>query len=181
MAFGLVGMAPFDELADEGDHRRHVVRRAGFDRRFETSKSADIAVKGDNGVGREVPDPDAPFQGRCVDLVVDIRDVAHIRDMLVTEVVAQQAEENIEDHQRPGVAKMNEVVDGWPAHVESGRSRLDGNQSLLAPGESIVERKRHEADPRNEGPISLVSPIHQVRCSIAAATLDGKPAGVSRA
>ena len=52
-----------------------------------------------------------------VDLVVDVGDVAHVGDVLLAVDVAEQPEERVEHHHRPGVADVRAVVDRRPADV----------------------------------------------------------------
>ena len=69
--------------------------------------------------------------GACgiVDLVVDVREVDD--EVHLVALVAQEASEQAEDHERPGVADVDAAVDGRAAGVDP--DRLPG-RGLAAPG-----------------------------------------------
>ena len=79
----------------------------------------------------------------CVDLVVDIGDVAHIDDMIRAIAMAQQAKEQVEHDHRPSIADMGEVVDGRPAHVEAHARRIQRHKHPLFPRQRIVKPQVH--------------------------------------
>jgi hypothetical protein len=53
--------------------------------------------------------------------------------------VAQQAEQHIEHHDRPGVADMGEVIDRRPADIEAHVVCIERPEVFLAPGQRVVE------------------------------------------
>jgi hypothetical protein len=84
------------------------------------------------------------FRRRAVvDLVVHVGDVAGVDDVIGPEDMAQQAEQNVEDDQRPGVADVSEVIDRGAAHVHAHALRVDGYECPLVTGESVVELQFH--------------------------------------
>src|SRR5271165_2008674 len=46
-----------------------------------------------------------------VDLVVDVRDVAHVGDVIGAIEMAQQPKKHVEDDDRPRIADMSEIID----------------------------------------------------------------------
>ena len=71
----------------------------------------------------------------CVDLVVDIREVASICDL--PETPLQQAIEPIEDNSRSGITDMGEVVNGRPSHVHRDVIGVGGCKSLFVARQGI--------------------------------------------
>ena len=63
------------------------------------------------------------------DLVIDVRDVAHVRELVAA--MAQIAAHDIEDDHHACMADMQEVVDGHATHVHADPARRDGLQLLL--------------------------------------------------
>ena len=77
-----------------------------------------------------------------VDLVVDVGDVAHVRDVLRPVDVAEQPEQHVEHDDGARVADMGEVVDRRPAHVHAHVVRIDRLELGLLPGQRVIEFQR---------------------------------------
>jgi len=71
------------------------------------------------------------------DLVVDVRDVANIRDIEVRG--AQPTDHGIEHDHDARVSEVTVVVDGHAADVHVDLARLDGYEILLRTGERVVD------------------------------------------
>jgi len=85
-----------------------VLRRAGLDVRRQRAEGLDVLeVAGREPVGKRL-DRLAVRQGRRVDLVLDVRDVAHVRDLVVKH--AEQPHEHVEGDGGQAVADVDEVV-----------------------------------------------------------------------
>ena len=120
-----------------------MVRRTRLDRGFEATQTTDIVVEAIDRGRREFTDRYAARGGRGIDLVVDVRDVADIRDIGLSEMMAQDPEQDIEDDEWPGVAEMDQAIDRRTADIESHPSRLDGDKLLLAARKRVVDGQRH--------------------------------------
>jgi len=75
--------------------------------------------------------------GRGVDLVVDVGDVAGVDDLGVAE--PQQAEEDVEDDHRPGVADVDVVVDRGAADVHRHPGGVERLEAALVLRERVVQ------------------------------------------
>ncbi len=71
------------------------------------------------------------------DLVVDIRDIAHVGDAVAAG--AQPAPHHVERHHHPGVAEVAVVVDGHAADVHANFARTQRNEFLLGAAEAVVD------------------------------------------
>ena len=79
--------------------------------------------------------------GGCVDLVVDVGDVAGVDDTGIQ--APQQFRQQAEDDVRPRVADVNVVVNGRSAHIQRHPARILGNEILDAAGQAVVQAKGH--------------------------------------
>ena len=163
MLLGHIGRAAGDQPLDDHPHLVDVVGRPGLHEArgpaglvhvpgHQDAKRPDVGVELLLRLARHHPDGLVVRQlrvvpgGAFVDLVVHIRDVAHIRHGFRTVSMPQQTEEKVEDDDRAGVADMSVVVNGGAADIEAHVLRVDGDEILLRPGERVVEPKlgRHE-------------------------------------
>ena len=120
--------------------------------RHQHAERPDVGVELPLGLPRHLADRLVERQvrivarGARVNLVVDVRDVADIRDGARSIDMAKQAEEQVEDDDRSRVADMGEVVDGRAADVDAHVERIDRDEDVLRPGQRVVEPnvKRHE-------------------------------------
>src|SRR6185312_12339529 len=116
VAIGRVGVAAVDQRSDVLDDRpdrlrglRLVVGAAEAER----AGVRDVRVA---HLRRQPLAPDALRSRHVVDLVVDVGDVDRQLDPVA--LVAQEAGEQAEDDERPGVADVDAAVDGRPAGVD---------------------------------------------------------------
>jgi hypothetical protein len=149
MLLGDVGATLGNEALDQRLHFIDMLGRARLDRRRQAAELSDIVVKllvgllghpADCFVQRQVR---VFFRGARVDLVVDIRDVAHIGDVVGAVEMAQQAEQNVENDNGTRVADMGEVIDRRPAHIHAHACRIERREHAFAARQGIVKRKLH--------------------------------------
>ncbi|MNS48301.1 hypothetical protein D3C72_808680 [compost metagenome] len=81
-----------------------------------------VGMHGGNVELGDFADAAAGFNGAADDLVVDVRDVAHIVDGQAAG--AQPTLHDIERHQHAGMAQMAEVVHGHATHVHAHLTSL---------------------------------------------------------
>ena len=141
--FGLVSVARRDQPLDQRDDLRQVIRHARLDVGRLDAEHAQVLVERREIARRQHADLDAfGFRG-IVDLVVDVRDVARVRQRVRT---AQQPLQHVEDDGRPRVADVRVVVDRRPAdvHRHALRIGLYGRLERLArPRQRVMEKESH--------------------------------------
>ena len=129
------------ERADHGEHLGHILGGTGLVRGPLDAQGIRVLVKGiDHAIG-QVADGFAVFHGTPDDLVVDIRDVAHIGDAIATDL--EPALHHIERHHGPRMPQMAEIVDRHATHIHADMSRLDGGERLNAACQRVVDLQRH--------------------------------------
>ena len=145
---GDIGDAAGDEPLDHRSHFPDILRGARLVGRRQAAKGCNVLVElalgrlrhfGDRLVQRKVG---IVALGARIDLVVDVGDVADVDDVVRPVDVPQQAEQDVEHDDRPGVADMGEVVDGRTADVDPDRARIDRREILFPAGQGVVKTKR---------------------------------------
>ena len=151
MALGLVGMAACDQVADHRDHlgdglgARAARPLAGRQPSAATSSWNCLAVASVTlriaSFERQVG---IRLAGTGVDLVVDVGDVADIGDVILAIEMAQQAEQHVEDDDRPRIADMGVVVDRRPADIHAHVIVVEGDEVLLRARQRVVDAQTFE-------------------------------------
>jgi hypothetical protein len=77
-----------------------------------------------------------PARGR-VDLVVDVGNIRHKGDLMT--LVREEARQQREDHERPGVADVDPAIDGRPAGVDAHVTGLLRIERSKAGGSRVVQ------------------------------------------
>jgi len=95
-----------------------------------------LVHRGDETAG-ELRDRFAVLDGALDDLVVDVRDVAHVFHVIAGRT--QPARDNVERHHHPCMTDVAVIVDRDPAHVHVDLAGLDGNENLLVTRERVVD------------------------------------------
>jgi hypothetical protein len=163
---GHIGRPARDQPLDDHAHLVDMLGRPGLDEtrrlallvhilRHEHAQRPDVGVELLLGLSRHGADGLVMGHswvipgGAGVNLVVDIRDIAHIRHGFRAVHMSQQTEEQVEDDDRAGVADVGVVVNGGSADVEAHVPRVDRDEIVLLPGQRVVEPKldRHETKP----------------------------------
>ena len=146
-------MAFVDERRNHRDHLGDMLRRPRLCRRLQTTKCVDIfAVLFPRRLG-DLADRLVERQVGIIlrraqnDLVVNVGDVADIGDVVRPVEMAKQAEEHVEDDDRPRVADMGKIVDRRPADVHAHVLGIEGDKVLLLPCQRVVEPKSHRPRP----------------------------------
>ena len=132
-------MAAGDQRRDHRDHLRDVLGGTRFDGRPQRAQRRHIVVIGLGGALGERADGLAALLRCGVDLVLDVGDVAGVDDVSLAVDETQQAEEHVEDDDRPRVADMGEVVDRRTAHIHADVLRIDRPELLLPARHGVVE------------------------------------------
>jgi hypothetical protein len=143
VALGLVRAAGRDEPFDEADDLREMVRHARLDVGRLHAERAKVVVERRKIARSQHADLHAFFLRCIVDLVVDVRDVARVRQRVRT---PQQALQDVEDDGRPGIADVRVVVDRGAAdvHRHAFRIGLNGRLERLArPRQRVMEKESH--------------------------------------
>jgi hypothetical protein len=138
-----IGVALGDEALDHGDHLRDVLGGAGLDRGRQDAQGGDVRVELACRALREIADRDPLLPRARVDLVVDVRDVAHVGDVGLAVDLAEQAEQHVEHDHRPCIADMGIIIDGGTADIHAHIRRVQGGELLLGAGQRVVEAQRH--------------------------------------
>ena len=79
--------------------------------------------------------------GAVDDLVVDVRDVAHVGQVIAA--MAQPAGDDIEGHHAAAMAQVAVVIDGHAADVHAHLPRHQRREGFLGLGQGVVEVQRH--------------------------------------
>jgi hypothetical protein len=145
----LVGQPLFLQQADHRQHLRHVLGGARLVGRTFDAERADVRVHGRSHLVGELANRDTTLDGAADDLVVDVRDVAHIGDLPATG--AQPALHDIEGHHHAGVADVAEVVDGHAAHVHAHMAGVDGLEVFERAREAVVDTQGHRSGRLGRG------------------------------
>jgi hypothetical protein len=91
-------------------------------------------------------------RGACVDLVVDVGDVAHVVDMIGAVEVPQQPEQHVEDDRRPRVADMRIVVNRRAADIHAHIVGVDRDEILLRACQRVVKSQAFVSFRRHKNP-----------------------------
>ena len=104
----------------------------------QTERGEVFFVRADEAFGQRL-DRFPVLVGPLDDLVVDVRDVANVREAVTAR--AQVARDDIEHDQHAGMTEVGVVVDGHAADVHAHFARPQRNELLLRPAEGIVNRE----------------------------------------
>ena len=146
---GDIGDAARRQPLDQRDHLGDMRGRARLMGRRQAAERGDVVVElplgrlgyaRDRLVERQVGEV---ARGARVDLVVDVGDVAGVDDGAVAEEQPQQAEQHVEDDDRPRVADMGEVVDRRAADVHAHGGSIERLESLLRARQRVVQSQRN--------------------------------------
>ena len=152
MPFLGIGMPPRDQRLDHGDHRPDIGRGARLMRRAQRAQGIHVVVipadrlfrpLGDQLLQRPRRPGLLPCQGGGVDLVIHIGEVAHIGHLPRAIDMAQQPEQRVEHHHRPGIADMGAVIDRGATDIDPHILRIDRDKDVLRPCLRIVQPDRH--------------------------------------
>ena len=110
---------------------------------IETGQRLYIPMENLVGLFRQLTNGNAPLGGARIDLVIDVRDVSHVSDVSFAIDMAQQAEKNVKDDDRPRIADMGKVVDSRAAHIHAHASRIERSEYPLLARQRIVELELH--------------------------------------
>src|SRR5208283_1363181 len=138
---GLVRSALFDQFANDFDHLGNVLGRKRLKSWAQKTQAVHVFVEG----------PDIPIGDGAVVLpllgcppdyfIVDIGKVAYVGNLVVkTQKVAVN---HVEYNGGARVSYMAQVIHGDPAHVHAYPSRLQRNEFLLFPGQSVIDLQCH--------------------------------------
>jgi pyruvate/2-oxoglutarate dehydrogenase complex dihydrolipoamide acyltransferase (E2) component len=94
----------------------------------------------------------AVVTGTVDDLVVDVGDVAHVRQVIAAE--AQPARDEVERHHAAAMAKVAVVVHGHPADVHAHLVAIQRLEGFFALGERVVDGK-HVVSLKSRSPAAL--------------------------
>ncbi len=138
-------MAARDQLLDDVDHLGDVVGGARFNGRLQAAECCHILMELVGGLFRHRVDGVIQRQMRivaqrpCVDLVVEIGDVAGVGHMAFAIDVAQQPVKNIENDDRARIADMGEIVNRWSADIHAHIVGVDRHKFRLFACQGVVE------------------------------------------
>ena len=143
-----IGMPVRNQTLDHGNHSGDMGGGTRGIRRSQRAQCLHICVIPANGFIRAGADdlferprraPLPTAQGRRVDLVIHIGEIAHISYLVRPIDLAQQAVEHIKHHHRPRVAQMGALIDRGPAHIHAHVRRVEGGKILFAAGAGVVK------------------------------------------
>ncbi len=149
MTFGFVGVALGDEHFDHLHHLRNVAGAGWFHIGRQHPKGSNVFVELLRGPGRHRGHRFVQLKvwillSRArVDLVIHIRDVAHIFDMPHPIHMPQQTVEHIEYDHRARIADVGVAVDRRPAGIHAHVLRIYRGEGLFLARQSVVEFQFH--------------------------------------
>ena len=144
VALRRIGVAAGDEGRDHGEHGADVVGGAGLQRGGKGAQGGHLLVIiGGVAVGDDLY-VDAFVGGLPVYLVVDVSDVAGIDHRILSIEMAQQAEEDVEDDDGPGVADVDVIIDRGAADIHRHPGRIGGDEVALFAAQGVVKAKGHQ-------------------------------------
>ncbi len=146
MTLRRISVTGADQPLDQRDHLRDVLGGPRLDIRRQAAQGRHVLMELRGRSSRHLGDRLAARRGGGHDLVLDIGDVAHVCDVLRAVFVAQHAIEQVEHHDRAGVADMGVVVDRRAADIHPHIIRIDRREGLFAVGQRIVENEGHGGD-----------------------------------
>ena len=79
------------------------------------------------------------LRGARVDLVVHVRDVAHVLDLVLAVAVTKQAVEHVEHDDWPRIADMGIVIDRRAADIEGHPLRVARRENTLLALQGVVK------------------------------------------
>ena len=138
----LVGVALLEELPDESDHLRDVVRRGRVDRGAFDAERVEVLEERFLVGRRVVAQRDAGLARAADRLVVHVREVHDVRDLEPR--VFERAAQQVLEHVGAEVADVGEVVDRGAAGVHPDRAGDERLQRFDAAGERVVELRLHD-------------------------------------
>ena len=143
-----IGVAGCDQLFDDDDHLGDMLRRARLHVRIKAAQRMRVFLKDRVRRLGQLADRDRALGGARVDLVVHVRDVAHIFYMRSAVEVTQQTIQHVEDDQRAGIADVRVIINRWAADIHAHIARIDGRKIFFGARERVVEaqivRRRHK-------------------------------------
>ena len=134
---GGVGHAPVDELADDVDHRAHVLGCPGPEVGVGDVEAVHLGDEDLLETACQLGFGGPLFGGPGDDVVVDVGDVGH--RCHVEPGPAQVADEDVEGERGAGVADVGGVVDGGTTPVHGGLPRIAGGELDLVAGQAVGE------------------------------------------
>ena len=156
VAVALVGVSFGDQVLDDRQHLRDVVRRARVDLGRADAELLDVGEEELRVLSRDLERVEllAPRPGldlvlplvRVVLDVSDVGDVHHLVDLVAQ--VFQPAPQDVCEQERPQIADVYAAPDGRAAVVHANDARLAGLERLLPPGEGVVDLEAHAQDGR---------------------------------
>nr|GEU28296.1 hypothetical protein [Tanacetum cinerariifolium] len=126
---------PF-QLLDQRQHLRHVLGGARHQRGRQDAQRARVLVHVAGKAAGQLRDGLAVFHGAADDFIVDIGDVARVRDVVTGR--QQPAVHHVERHHHAGVADVAVVINGHAADIHADFASLDGNECLLVTRQRVV-------------------------------------------
>ena len=132
-----IGIAFFDQLADEGDDFRDVFHHAGIQRRLFDMQRCCIFIEGRDELFGDFLRGNAHFFCGADDLVVHVGEVRN--EIHVIAAVFQIAADGIESYCAARVADMDVVVDGRAADVHAHLILLDRLEFFFFARQGIVD------------------------------------------
>ena len=151
MALGGIGAAPVDQRLDHRDHLGDVLGGTRLLAGQERAERAHVLVVPGNRLVGDLADVTAGLGGACVDLVVDVGDVADIGHVVRPVDVPHQPVERVEHHHRPRIAQMGAVIDGGAADIHPHVFRVERLEPLLAAGRGVGQLDLGHRSVRHEG------------------------------
>ena len=133
----LVGEAVLLEPADQVEHLGHILRRPGLMVGLLHAEPLQVLVHRADEPARQLTDGLAVFDRATDDLVVDVRDVAHVGDIQPTG--EQPAAHHVENDHHAAVPKVAIVVHCDAADIHADCAGPKGDELLLLSGEGVMD------------------------------------------
>src|SRR5690606_3321946 len=136
-----VGGVRLEQLADQRIHGLEVLAHARLDVRVEAPERAHLLLVHRGHPARQLERRLPVLLRAHQDLVVDVRDVADVRDREPER--AQAPNEQVRNQGRARVTRMRHVVHGGTAAVHADPTGIPGDELFDAAGERVVQTNGH--------------------------------------
>ena len=134
-----IGVTLVDQGLDHCVHARDMVRGTGLHIRLEDIEARLVFMHCRNHALGQRLERLAVFAGTIDDLVFNVRDIAHIGQVITAET--QPAGHQIEGNHAATMANVAVVVHGHAAHVHAHIVAVQRLENFFALGERVVDRK----------------------------------------
>ena len=130
MPLSRIGVSLHNQVFDHSNHRRDVLGGTWHVVRFDRPHCPHVIKEPLDRLIRDIANAATAFSCACVDLVIHIREVAHVGDVFVPIHVTQQSVEHIKHNHRTRVPKVGTVIYRGPTNIHPHVFVINGRELL---------------------------------------------------